>query len=60
MPRDLTYNPFTCDLVISASSNDIYRLNLEEGKFMSPFVSGSENVNCLEYNNYLNILLSGG
>ena len=24
-PRDITYNPYTCDLLVSASSNEIYR-----------------------------------
>lgn len=32
--RDLIYNRHSCDLLIAASSSDIYRLNLEEGRFL--------------------------
>lgn len=28
-PRDMTYNPFNCNLLVSASANEIYRITLE-------------------------------
>lgn len=31
VPRNMVYNPFTCDLIIAASSNEIYRISLDEG-----------------------------
>uniref|UniRef100_A0A915I7K5 NUC153 domain-containing protein n=1 Tax=Romanomermis culicivorax TaxID=13658 RepID=A0A915I7K5_ROMCU len=37
--RDLNYNESNCDLYIVGSGNDIYRLNLEQGRFMTPFTS---------------------
>jgi len=49
-PRNLVYNPYTCDLIISASSSEIYRLNLEEGQFLESFESQSKFTNALDYN----------
>lgn len=37
--RDLLYDPTTCDLYVAASSPDVYRLNLEQGRFLAPFTS---------------------
>lgn len=59
MPRDMDYNPFTCDLFVSASDQDIYRLNLEEGRFMSSFKSSSEGVNKLLFHSGLELLFAG-
>lgn len=59
-PRDLCYHPYTCDLFVSASSNEIYRMSLDEGKFLSPFESDAAGVNVVRYNSYLNLLHSGG
>ena len=39
--RDLLYDPSSCDLYITASGPDVYRLNLEQGRFLSPFTSTS-------------------
>jgi len=46
--------------MIASASNCIYRISLEEGKFLSPFESVSNEINCVDYNDNLNILLSGG
>ena len=35
--RNLDYNKFSCDLFVACNSSELYRLNLEEGVFMSPF-----------------------
>ena len=59
-PRDMKYNPFLCDLYVAGAANEIYRLSLDEGKFLSPFASGSPEINVLEYNPELNLLVSGG
>lgn len=45
---------------MASSSNSIYRISLEEGKFLSPFEGLASETNCLDYNSYLNVLLSGG
>lgn len=31
MPRDIVYQPHTCDLLVAATGNEIYRLSLDEG-----------------------------
>ncbi|KAF9447149.1 hypothetical protein P691DRAFT_672080 [Macrolepiota fuliginosa MF-IS2] len=36
--RSLAYHFPSCDTYISASGNEIYRLNLEQGRFMNPLV----------------------
>lgn len=59
-PRDMVYNAFNCDLAIAASCSEIYRINLEEGKFLNPLQSSSETINTLIYNKHLNLLMSGG
>ena len=38
----MLYEAHTCDLVISSSSRDVYRLNLEQGRFMQPYTTGNE------------------
>lgn len=58
--RALTYNPNTCDLIIAATGNQVYRLNVDQGRFMAPFemdftpvssnVDEEGGVNCLDIN----------
>ncbi|KAF9366727.1 hypothetical protein BGX34_009567 [Mortierella sp. NVP85] len=53
--RSLNYHYPSCDLLITASSNEIYRLNLEQGRFLNPLVTdidptGGNGVNCGEIN----------
>lgn len=40
--RDLIYHKTSCDLFAVGNSSDIYRLNLYEGQFLSPFNSAAE------------------
>ncbi|CAJ1959210.1 unnamed protein product [Cylindrotheca closterium] len=35
--RSMTYEPTTCELLVAASGDQIYRLNLEEGRFTEPW-----------------------
>jgi len=37
MGRDMTYDHSSCDLLVAASSTELYRLNLDRGQFMAPF-----------------------
>jgi len=57
--RDLLYNPFLAELLVGGSSDEIYRLNLEEGRFMKPLDCHSEGVNTLELNSYLDLTFAG-
>ncbi|CDR46392.1 CYFA0S23e00562g1_1 [Cyberlindnera fabianii] len=40
--RSLAYNAVNCDLYVAASGNEIYRLNLDQGRFLQPFVLESD------------------
>ena len=46
--RDMVYDPVSCDLVIGGSSSEVYRLNLEQGRYLKPYTVLSEAVNCLD------------
>ncbi|KIK70202.1 hypothetical protein GYMLUDRAFT_151852 [Collybiopsis luxurians FD-317 M1] len=41
--RSLAYHYPSCDALFSASGNEIYRLNLEQGRFMTPLVLEDSN-----------------
>ncbi|KAK9235657.1 WD40-repeat-containing domain protein [Lipomyces kononenkoae] len=50
--RAMAYRHTNCDLYIGASGNEIYRLNLDQGRFLSPLDLGSDitGCNCLDIN----------
>ncbi|CAN6605396.1 ribosome biogenesis protein Enp2p [Trichomonascus vanleenenianus] len=48
--RALSYNSQNCDMYIAASSSELYRLNIDQGRFMAPFELASEGANCLDIN----------
>lgn len=39
--RGMAYEPTTCELLLAASGDKIYRLNLEEGRFTEPWSMGA-------------------
>jgi ribosome biogenesis protein ENP2 len=58
-PRDLEYSPHNATLCVSASSNEVYRISLEEGKFLVP-IHTSSFINSMHYNEKLGVLACGG
>lgn len=56
----MVYNPFTCDLNVASNSNSIYRISLDEGKFINSFEGLAKGNNCMDYSKYLNVLFTGG
>ncbi|KAG2182524.1 hypothetical protein INT43_007455 [Umbelopsis isabellina] len=47
--RDLAYHYPSCDLLVGAAGNEVYRLNLEQGRFLNPIATDSESgVNATE------------
>jgi ribosome biogenesis protein ENP2 len=48
--RDMAFIPSSCDLVTVGAGNEIYRLNLEQGRFLGPLESDSPEINCCAYN----------
>ncbi|KAG1840827.1 WD40-repeat-containing domain protein [Suillus subalutaceus] len=60
--RSLAYHFPSCTALFSASGNEIYRLNLEQGRFLSPLVLQDDNVqgvNCIDINPAHNLLAFG-
>jgi len=58
--RDLCYNSASADLMAVGASNEIYRLNLGMGRFQSPLISDSEELNCIDYSARLELACTGG
>ncbi|KAJ8072239.1 Small ribosomal subunit biogenesis [Marasmius tenuissimus] len=55
--RSLAYHFPSCDALLSATGNEIYRLNLDQGRFMTPLVledakgaGDIDGVNCIDVN----------
>jgi ribosome biogenesis protein ENP2 len=42
--RAMAYEPTTCELLVAASGTDVYRLNLEEGRFSQPWTTETADV----------------
>lgn len=58
--RDMIYNPHAADIYTVGAGNEVYRLNLGMGRFQSPFVSDSPEMNCCAYSAPLDLLVTGG
>lgn len=58
--RDIIYNPHSADLLAVGATNEIYRLNLSLGRFQSPLISSSEEINCIDYSKQLELAATGG
>ena len=58
--RDMIYNPYSCDLVTVGAGNEIYRLNLDLGRFQSPFVSDCQELTSIDLSHELNTIAVGG
>jgi ribosome biogenesis protein ENP2 len=58
--RDMIYQPYTCDLITVGAGNEMYRLNLDLGRFQSPFESESPELTCIDYSQELNTVAAGG
>ncbi|XP_014206073.1 nucleolar protein 10 [Copidosoma floridanum] len=57
--RDLQYHYPSCDLFVVGTSNEIYRLNLERGQFLQPFISDSSAINKCTINPVHSLLFVG-
>lgn len=48
--RSIDYNKISCDLYVGAAGDELYRLNLEQGRFLNPFKLDTEGVNHVDVN----------
>ena len=58
--RDFCYNPQTADVLAVGATNEIYRLNLQMGRFQAPLISDSPEINCIDYSAGLELAATGG
>ncbi|KAK2194880.1 bifunctional Nucleolar protein 10-Enp2/WD40-repeat-containing domain superfamily/WD40-YVTN repeat-like-containing domain superfamily [Babesia duncani] len=58
--RDMKYLSDEASLFTVASSNEVYRLNLEKGAFVEPLKSVCSELNCLSENPILPVVSAGG
>lgn len=52
----MAYYNANCDLFSCGSSNEVYRLNLFEGKFVKPFETSATSINSIAVNYPMEIL----
>lgn len=58
--RSMAYNPANCDLLVGASGNELYRLNLDQGRFLNPYVLDTDQgVNSVDINPLHGLILVG-
>ncbi|XP_053394245.1 nucleolar protein 10-like [Mercenaria mercenaria] len=57
--RDLAYYNANCDLYVAGVSPEVYRINLEQGRFLSPVGTEAQEVRCCEFNDFQHLLACG-
>ncbi|MCL7037221.1 hypothetical protein MKW94_005171, partial [Papaver nudicaule] len=60
MGRDLAYDPWSCDLLCAASSPELYRINLEQGRFLSSLSTRSPALNVVTRSKLHGLIACGG
>ncbi|EDQ90796.1 uncharacterized protein MONBRDRAFT_23822 [Monosiga brevicollis MX1] len=57
--RSIAYNHETCDLYVGATGPEIYRINLEQGRFLKSWTTQAPAVNKVLINDYYGMLAAG-
>ncbi|KAA8517258.1 hypothetical protein F0562_017490 [Nyssa sinensis] len=60
MGRDIAYDCWSCDLICAASSPDLYRINLEQGRFLSSLSTQSPALNVVSQSKLHGLVACGG
>ncbi|XP_015902996.3 uncharacterized protein LOC107435875 [Ziziphus jujuba] len=60
MGRDMDYDCWSCDLLCAASSPDLYRINLEQGRFLSSLNTQSPALNVVSRSKVHGLVACGG
>eukprot|EP01018_Ginkgo_biloba_P008604 Gb_40390 [translate_table: standard] len=60
MGRDIVYDRWSCDLLCAASSPDLYRINLEQGRFLAPLNTRSPAINVVCRSQVHGLVACGG
>ncbi|TYJ12356.1 hypothetical protein E1A91_A11G344000v1 [Gossypium mustelinum] len=60
MGRNIAYDCWSCDLLCAASSPDLYRINLEQGRFLSSLNTQSPALNVVSRSKFHGLVACGG
>nr|GMC81987.1 nucleolar protein 10 [Ipomoea batatas] len=60
MGRDIAYDCWSCDLLCAASSPDLYRINLEQGRFLTSLSTQSPALNVVSRSKIHGLIACGG
>ncbi|XP_050363079.1 uncharacterized protein LOC126781984 [Argentina anserina] len=60
MGRDMAYDCWSCDLLCAASSPELYRINLEQGRFLSSLNTQSPALNVVSRSKLHGLVACGG
>ncbi|KAL3641833.1 hypothetical protein CASFOL_012648 [Castilleja foliolosa] len=60
MGRDIAYDSWYCDVICAASSPDLYRINLEQGRFLSSLSTQSPTLNVVSRSKLHGLVAGGG
>lgn len=60
MGRAIAYDCWSCDLLCAASSPDLYRINLEQGRFLSSLTTQSPAINVISRSKCHGLVACGG
>lgn len=58
--RDMVYQPDTADMFFVGAGSEVYRLNLEQGRFLQGYKTGSASLNCVTIMPGHSLVLAGG
>uniref|UniRef100_H2YS54 Nucleolar protein 10 n=1 Tax=Ciona savignyi TaxID=51511 RepID=H2YS54_CIOSA len=58
--RDFCYHPANCDLMLVGAGSEIYRLNLDQGRFLKSFETCSPELNVVAINPEHHLVAAGG
>lgn len=60
MGRDIAYDSWSCDIICAASSPDLYRINLEQGRFLASLSTQSPALNVVCRSKVHGLVAAGG
>ncbi|XP_042903569.1 nucleolar protein 10 [Parasteatoda tepidariorum] len=57
--RDMAYHDESCDLLVVGASSEIYRLNLEQGRYLNSYQTDASSINKIAVHSGLDMIVCG-
>jgi len=57
--RDMAYHKSSCDLYFVGAGHEIYRFNLEQGRFLNSLATSATSMNCVKINSEHSLVCAG-